>query len=102
MSLDIKITKYSRGDWNDIDHAEAVFDPVNKIWIIRCTMGPTWFYNHVKHDWDLAHLVQKETLMSECAIHSEESAVSFLKTVTSKKRQDRDNKFDSGLYHRDV
>jgi hypothetical protein len=83
--MSIRITKYDRGQLGSKDHATAI--EWKDGWLVRCTQGPTWFYNLATDSWVISHSLETPEF-SNLALPLEKALEVLEKVTTVKQRDD--------------
>ena len=76
--MKIRVTQYTRED--NVVLLEA--DPLG-MWVIRSTLGPTWFWDPNKHEWIVSTWIKWDKLVKKCRV-SERKGLELLETVPKK------------------
>jgi len=71
MSQSIIVTEFTRTDRK----VQAIRRGVDDTWVLRCTNGPTWFWNTQTEGWDIS---SKPDFTLDAKYHMTEAAAMWL------------------------
>jgi hypothetical protein len=84
--MEIACTQMDRGRLFDIGYARAHRRPDSDLWVIYCTFGPNWVWNHRSQKWIIVTAMSTEDWTDPNIVKDYETTMAQLAIVETKKQ----------------